>query len=48
VFEEIGADFENAVGVRNSGVGSANARLFSQREAVDFAQEQIACRRRYS
>jgi aminoglycoside 3-N-acetyltransferase len=48
VFEEIGADFENAVGVRYSRVGSARARLFSQREAVDFAREQFAHRRRYS
>ena len=48
VFEEIGPDFENAVGVRYSRVGSAQAKLFSQREAVDFAREQFAYRRRYS
>jgi aminoglycoside 3-N-acetyltransferase len=48
VFEEIGADFENSVGVRYSRVGSARARLFSQREAVDFAREQFVYRRRYS
>jgi aminoglycoside 3-N-acetyltransferase len=47
VFEEIGADFENAVGVRYSRVGSAQVTLFSQREAVDFAREQFAHRRRY-
>jgi aminoglycoside 3-N-acetyltransferase len=45
VFGEIGADFERAVGVRSSGVGSAQAKLFSQRRAVDFAREWLAQRR---
>ena len=45
VFGEIGADFEKAVGVRNSGVGSAQAKLFSQRRAVDFAREWLTQRR---
>ena len=45
VFGEIGADFEKAVAVRSSGVGSAEAKLFSQRRAVDFAQEWVAQRR---
>ena len=45
VFGQIGADFEKAVGVRSFGVGSAQARLFSQRRAVDFAQEWLAQRR---
>ena len=42
VFGAIGADFERAVGVRSSGVGSAQAKLFSQRRAVDFAREWLA------
>ena len=45
VFGEIGADFEKAAGVRSSGVGSAQAKLFSQRRAVDFAREWLAQRR---
>jgi aminoglycoside 3-N-acetyltransferase len=44
VFGQIGADFEKAVGVRSSGVGSAQAKLFSQRRAVDFAREWLAQR----
>ena len=45
VFVEIGADFEKAVGVHTSGVGSAEAKIFSQRQAVDFARDQLAQRR---
>ena len=45
VFGEIGADFERAVGVHSSRVGSAEARLFSQRRAVDFARDWLAKRR---
>ena len=45
VFGRIGADFEKAVGVRSFGVGSAQAKLFSQRRAVDFAREWLAQRR---
>jgi aminoglycoside 3-N-acetyltransferase len=45
VFEQIGADFEKAVGVLSFGVGSAQAKLFSQRRAVDFAQAWLAQRR---
>jgi aminoglycoside 3-N-acetyltransferase len=45
VFGEIGADFERAVGLRTSRVGSAQAKLFSQRRAVDFAREWLAQRR---
>jgi aminoglycoside 3-N-acetyltransferase len=45
VFGQIGADFEKAVGVRSFGVGSAQAKHFSQRRAVDFAQEWLAQRR---
>jgi aminoglycoside 3-N-acetyltransferase len=46
VFGQIGADFEKAVAVRTFGVGSGQARLFSQRRAVDFAREWLAQRRR--
>lgn len=45
VFGEIGANFEKAVGVRSSGVGSAEAKHFSQRRAVDFARDGVAQRR---
>ena len=45
VFGQIGADFEKVVGVRSSRVGSAQAKLFSQRRAVDFAREWLAQRR---
>jgi aminoglycoside 3-N-acetyltransferase len=38
VFAEIGADFEREGRVRIARVGSAEARLFSQRAAVDFAE----------
>jgi aminoglycoside 3-N-acetyltransferase len=46
VFGQIGADFERAVGLRSFGVGSAQAKLFSQRRAVDFAREWLAQRLR--
>jgi aminoglycoside 3-N-acetyltransferase len=45
VFGEIGANFEKAVGVRSFRVGSAQAKLFSQRQAVDFARDRITQRR---
>jgi aminoglycoside 3-N-acetyltransferase len=45
VFGEMGEDFEKAVGVRSSRVGSAEAKLFSQRGAVDFARDWVAQRR---
>jgi aminoglycoside 3-N-acetyltransferase len=45
VFAQIGADFEKAVGVHTSKVGSAEAKLFSQREAVNFARDWVAQRR---
>jgi aminoglycoside 3-N-acetyltransferase len=44
-FDELGADFEKAHPVKIGLVGSATARLFSQRAAVDFAQEWITERR---
>lgn len=44
-FEQIGADFEQAHPVRVGRVGSATARLFSQRAAVDFAQRWLTKRR---
>src|SRR5207248_2224734 len=40
-FPEIGADFERLGEVRISKVGSADARLFRQRPAVDFALEWL-------
>lgn len=46
VFPEIGADFESAGRVKIAKVGSAEARLFLQREAVDFAQEWLTRRSR--
>jgi aminoglycoside 3-N-acetyltransferase len=42
LFGQIGADFDKAVGVRSLGVGSAQAKLFSQRRAVDFARGWLA------
>jgi aminoglycoside 3-N-acetyltransferase len=45
LFGQIGADFEKGVGVRSFGVGSAQAKHFSQRRAVDFAREWLAQRR---
>jgi aminoglycoside 3-N-acetyltransferase len=44
-FDELGADFEKAHPVKIGLVGSATARLFSQRAAVDFAQKWITARR---
>jgi aminoglycoside 3-N-acetyltransferase len=41
VFEELGRDFEREVPVRRGGVGSAEARLFSQRAGVDFAVDWL-------
>lgn len=45
VFPEIGADFEVTGAVRLGLIGSASARLFSQRAVVDFATAWIAARR---
>ena len=44
-FDELGADFEKAHPVKIGVVGSATTRLFSQRVAVDFAQEWITEKR---
>jgi aminoglycoside 3-N-acetyltransferase len=44
-FEEIGAAFERAHRVRIGRVGSAEARLFAQRPAVDFARNWLTSRR---
>ena len=40
-FEQIGRDFELTGKVTNGMIGSANAKLFSQKAAVDFAFEWI-------
>jgi aminoglycoside 3-N-acetyltransferase len=45
VFPEIGADFEATGAVTLGQSGSAQARLFSSRAAVDFAQEWLTRRR---
>ncbi len=45
MFGELGVAFEDAGTVHIGQVGSATARLFSQREAVDFATGWIAQRR---
>ncbi len=45
IFSEIGADFERTGQVRLAKVGSADARLFRQRAAVDFTQEWLTARR---
>ena len=45
-FDELGADFDKVHPVKIGLVGSATTRLFSQRAAVDFAQEWIARKRR--
>jgi aminoglycoside 3-N-acetyltransferase len=37
LFEELGSDFEREKALSRGSVGSADTRLFSQREAVDFA-----------
>ncbi len=44
-FDELGTDFEKANPVTSGLIGSATARLFSQRAAVDFAQEWITEKR---
>jgi aminoglycoside 3-N-acetyltransferase len=44
-FDELGADFERTNPVTIGLVGSATTRLFSQRAAVDFAQEWITEKR---
>lgn len=41
LFEELGGDFERECPVALGRVGSADARLFSQRAAVDFAVEWL-------
>jgi aminoglycoside 3-N-acetyltransferase len=41
VFDELGSDFERERPVARGLVGSAEARLFSQRAAVDFAVEWL-------
>jgi aminoglycoside 3-N-acetyltransferase len=46
VFEELGRDFEREVPVRRGFVGSAEARLFSQRAAVDLAVDWLRARGR--
>jgi aminoglycoside 3-N-acetyltransferase len=45
VFPEIGADFEATGAVTLGQVGSAQARLFSSRAAVDFVQDWLTKRR---
>ena len=45
IFPEIGADFERTGQVHMAKVGSADARLFRQRAAVDFTQEWLASKR---
>ncbi|HJQ74051.1 MAG TPA: AAC(3) family N-acetyltransferase [Gaiellaceae bacterium] len=46
LFAELGGDFERACPVARVTVGSADARLFSQRAAVDFAVEWLRARGR--
>ena len=46
VFDELGRDFEQAHPVARGRVGSADARLFSQRVAVDFAVDWLRARGR--
>jgi aminoglycoside 3-N-acetyltransferase len=45
IFPEIGAGFEGTGQVHVAKIGSAYARLFRQRAAVDFAQEWLTRRR---
>jgi aminoglycoside 3-N-acetyltransferase len=40
-FSDLGADYEAAKAVARGRVGSADARLFRQRDAVDFAVEWL-------
>jgi aminoglycoside 3-N-acetyltransferase len=46
VFPEIGAEFERLAKVNKGRVGSAESRLFRQKEAVDFAVEWLTARRK--
>lgn len=46
MFGELGAAFEHAHAVQIGNVGSATARLFAQRPAVDFATQWITERRK--
>jgi aminoglycoside 3-N-acetyltransferase len=46
LFEELGRDFERECPVTRGPVGSAEARLFSQRTAVDFAVDWLRARGR--
>lgn len=46
LFDELGRDFERATALSRGRVGSADARLFSQRAAVDFAVEWLRVRGR--
>ena len=45
LFAELGNEFEQTGPVTRSTIGSADARLFSQRQAVDFAVDWLAARR---
>ena len=44
-FEQMGADFEAAGHVSTGNVGSAEARFFTQRRAVDFAVQRLQAHR---
>jgi aminoglycoside 3-N-acetyltransferase len=44
LFEELGRDFEREKAVNRGRIGSADTRLFSQREAVDFAVDWLRAR----
>lgn len=44
-FPEIGADFEDALGLRTASVGAATATLVRQRELVDFAVDWMEANR---
>jgi aminoglycoside 3-N-acetyltransferase len=44
LFPEIGAAFEERARINKGFVGSAESRLFRQREAVDFAVEWLLAR----
>jgi aminoglycoside 3-N-acetyltransferase len=46
VFERIGADFDQIGSVLRGEVGSAESRLFSLREAVDFAVDWLTDNRK--
>jgi aminoglycoside 3-N-acetyltransferase len=46
LFPEIGAEFEGRARVNKGLIGSAESRLFRQREAVDFAVEWLTARRK--